>query len=375
MESYYQGNKKKVRFVGAELYEFHPIEVPKEFYDSTGGPFKYTETESWLVLYNDNGTKGQCPCSHKMKDILEVILNGETKSYDEWRNILYWRFRNNGFSSEMTVQLGRLDLAFQDMLAKEANMPLHKYLGATRDWVNVYASGCGTNLTMNEMEAEVAASIEGGYTTFKMKIGTNFGTEIERDVERVKTVRSMIGKDARLAIDANQLWNAEQALEFADKVEKYDLAWYEEPVHSHNFLELKKLTEKCPIPVSMGESIRCYYPMEVYVWAGIKHLQCNQNNYGYIGDWKKAQELAISNNLDFSSGGMSHISAALIATGREEDIVEYLIPIVKPFYNIMDVKPIEKEGKFYLPSTPGLGLIPDFKLFERKNYIRIKEYY
>jgi len=375
MENYKESYKKKVRFTRAELYDFYPIKVPKVFYDSTGGPFETCALDSWLVLYNHNGTIGQCPCSGRMKTLLNAIITGETKTYEEWYRMLYWQIRNCGFSGETALELGRLDLAFHDMLAKEAGLPLHRFFGAERDWANVYASGCGTNLTIQEMEKEVQSFIDAGYTTFKMKIASNFGTKIEWDLERVRIVRSMIGENARLAIDANQLWKADEALEFAKKVEKYDIAWYEEPVQSYDMTELEKLAKVCPIPIAMGESPRCYYPMESYARAGVYQLQPVPTNLSSVDDWMKTRKLARDNGLELTSGGFSHLAASFIASGPEEDMVEYLIPTVKPVYDLMELRPEEKDGKFYLPTEPGISMWPDVKKLEQSGVISTKTYF
>lgn len=273
------------------------------------------------------------------------------------------------------MELGRLDLVFHDMMAKEKNLPLHRFLGADRDWTNVYASGCGTNLTERELEKEVASFIDEGYTTFKMKIAARFGTQTDKDVERVRIVRSLIGENAKLALDANQLWKAEEAVRFADKVKKYDIAWFEEPVHSYDMTELKKLAPISPIPLAMGESPRCYYPMESYVWAGVSQLQPIPSNLSSVEDWMRTKQLAYENNLELTSGGYSHLTASFIAAGREEDMVEYLIPVMRPFWEIMDVRPQEQGGRFYLPEEPGISMSPDIPGLERAGMISSKEYY
>lgn len=375
MEKYKEAYKKEVRFVRAELYDCHPLTLPRPFYDSTGGPFSTVPMDCWLVLYNQNGTAGQCPCSGRIKTLVETIVNGETKTYEEWYHMLYWQIRNNGFSGETALELGRLDLAFYDMLAKEAGLPLHRFFGADRDWANVYASGCGTNLTIKEMEEELKSFIDAGYTTFKMKIATDFGTKLDWDLERVRIVRSMIGEKARLAIDANQLWKAEEALDFARKVEKYNIAWFEEPVQSYDMLELEKLTKVCPIPVAMGESPRCYYPMESYVKAGVSQLQPIPTNLSSVEDWMKSRKLAREHNLELTAGGCSHITASFIASGPEEDMVEYLIPVIQPMRDIMERYPEERNGRFYLPLEPGISMSPDFKRLEKNGVFRSKEYF
>lgn len=375
MELYKEAYKKQVRFVRAELYDCHPLTLPKEFYDSTGGPFTTVPVDSWLVLYNQNGTAGQCPCSGRMRSLLKTIINGETKTYEEWYHILYWQIRNCGFSSESAVELGRLDLAFHDMLAKEAGLPLHRFFGAERDWANVYASGMGTNLTIDEMVAELQSFIDLGYTTFKMKIASDFGTKLDWDIERIRIVRSMIGPDARLALDANQLWKADEALEFAKRVEHFDIAWFEEPVQSYDMWELAKLTKVCPIPIAMGESPRCYYPMESYVSAGVKQLQPIPSNLSSVEDWMKTRKLAREHGLELTAGGYSHMTASYIASGPEEDMVEYLSPVMKPLCDIMEYYPEERDGKFYLPMEPGISMSPDFKFMEQNGVFKVKEYF
>lgn len=375
MELYKEAYKKQARFVRAELYSFHPLKLPKEFYDSTGGPFCTVPVEFWLVLYNQNGTAGQCPCSERMKFFLEAIINGETKTYEEWYNMLYWKIRNYGFSGEAAVELGRLDLAFHDILAKEAGLPLHRFLGAERDWVNVYASGLGTNLTLSEMESELQSYIDAGYTTFKMKIASDFGTKLDWDLERIRIVRAMIGEGARLALDANQLWNAEEALEFAKRVEEFDIAWLEEPVQSYNIWELEKLAKVCPIPLAMGESPRCYYVMESYVSAGVSQLQPIPSNLSSVEDWMKTRKLARNYGLELTSGGYSHMTASYVASGLEEDMVEYLIPVMKPLCDIMKYYPEEKNGRFYLPEEAGISMSPDTKRLEQSGIFNLKEYF
>lgn len=376
MLSYQEAYDKKVRFVRAELYVFRPLKLSRGFCDSTTiSLHDQVPVDAWLRLYNQNGTMGECPCSGRMEYFLKQIITEESKSYREWYRLLHWEARNCGFSGETAVELGRLDLAFHDMLAKEEGLPLHRFLGAERDWAAVYASGMGTNLTIPEMEKQVQEFIDDGYTTFKMKAATDFGSRLEWDLERIGIVRSMIGEHARLAVDVNQLWKAEEALEFAKRIEKYDIAWLEEPVHSYDMLELEKLTRESPIPIAMGESPRCYYPMESYVKAGVAHLQPIPSNLSSVQEWLDTQALARRHGLELSSGGLSHLTASFIATGLEEDMVEYLKPVVGPLYDLMEKRPREEKGRFYLPLEPGISMSPDIAALERRKVFSSVCYY
>lgn len=362
-------------FKEAVIYYFHTLKVPKAFYDASGGPFDTVPIDCWLFLKDEFGIVGQVPCGPIMeKRILPLIMNGEKKTYEEWYNDCYWAIRNDGFSSAVANELGRLDLALHDLMAKRSGLPLHKFLGATRNWAKVYASGCGTNLTLDECIAEVDQFLNTGYDCFKIKVGTNFGSTIDADIEKIRVVRSEIGPDKRLAVDVNQIWKADEAMAFYDKIAQFDIAWYEEPVHSHDFRELEKITQMCPVPIGMGESVKNYYMLEEYVHCGVRQLQPIPTNQCSVNDWWRGRLLAYEHNIEFTSGGISQLTASYIASGKETDMVEYLAPIMAPLTKYMKRVPEEKDGKFILDEQPGAGLEPDLELMQKMGVIKHIEF-
>ena len=368
--------QEPMKFTRAVVYHFEPIEIPVAFYDSTGGPFSSIPLECWLQLYDQDGIIGQCPCSYEMERIiLPLIMNGQTRTYEQWYRHVYWAIRNRGFMSESAVELGRLDLALHDILAKREGLPLHRFLGATRDWVNVYASGMGTGLTWEQMIAEAERFVKDGYTTFKMKIATDFGANLAHDLKRIAQVRRIIGDQAELAIDANQLWKAPEALDFIRRAQEYKIAWFEEPVHSYDMEELEKLCRECPVDVAMGESLRNHYLFYTYAQAGARHLQPIPTNLSGIREWMSIRDFAAERGLRLTSGGFSHLTASLVATADESVQVEYLEPIMFHFWEWMELRPEQQDGKFFLPCEPGINCSPDFKRLDRGNKIKTIHYH
>lgn len=362
-------------FKEVKIYYFNPMKVPVPFFDSSGGPFDTIPVECWLLITDEFGFTGQAPCNAIMeKRFIPLLLTGEKMTYNEWYRKCYWAIRNDGFSSGIANELGRLDLALHDLMAKRAGLPLHKMLGAKRDWAKVYASACGTSLTLDECVKELECFIEKGYDCFKIKCAKNFGENLDNDVEKVRVVRDTIGPDARLAVDVNQIWKADQAMLFFDRIEKYHIAWYEEPVHSHDFRELAKLTKMCPVPIGMGESVKNYYMLEEYVHCGVGQLQPIPTNQCSVQDWMKGRQLAYDNGIEFTSGGISQLTASYVASGREEDMVEYLAPIMAPLSQFMKRVPEEREGKFFLDSLPGAGLEPDLELMTKLGHVKHIEF-
>ncbi len=359
------------RIVQAVIYYLEPIRLPIPFYDASGGPFTTVPVECWVELTDENGCRGQAPCGPLMKErILPLAMTGKKLTHGELYRTCYWAVRNSGFSGETVNELGRLDLALHDLMANRAGLPLHKLLGAGRDWAKVYASASGTNQPLSAMVEEMGQFLDRGYDCFKIKVGTDFGTKQEQDVEKIRVARETIGKDCRLAIDVNQIWDADQAMAFYDRVASYDIAWYEEPVHSHNFRELARLADMCPVPIGMGESVKNYYMLEEYVHCGVGQLQPIPTNLCGVDDWLKGRRLAYEKGIQFTSGGVSQLTASYIASGKEEDMVEYLTPVIAPLNGYMKRLPEERDGKFFLSDEPGAGLVPDLEGMKRAGLIR-----
>lgn len=374
-EIYNKQCQAPLKFWGANVYYIDPIKIPVSFFDASGGPFDIVPIDCWLELIDSEGNIGQAPCTRLMeKKLLPLIMSGETHTYEEWYRRMYWAIRNDGFSGETANELGRLDLALHDLMSKRVHLSLHRFLGATRDWAAVYASCCGTEQENEGTARQLEQYVREGYTCFKIKVGKNFGENEAADLDKIRIARETIGRNGRLAVDVNQIFHAGQALRFAEKFQKYDIAWFEEPVHSHNFKELRNLTKVCPVPVAMGESVKNAYMLEAYVDCGVGQLQPIPTNLSGVRDWLCGRVLAYENGIQFTSGGISQLTSAFIASGREEDMVEYLTPIMTPLNEFLKKHPEEKNGRFILEDNPGSPIVPDLDLLRKTGYLTSVSY-
>lgn len=362
------------RFTKAVFYQLGPIPMYEPFQDATQPePVTTVDGACYLKLYDQDGTVGVGSASRTLVDkFLPLLLTGKQENYEDLYQRLFWAYRNDGFSGPTYGALGALDTILIDLMSRRAGLPMHRFLGAQRDWVYAYASGHSCHKSMDELEAEALDWKSRGYTMYKMKVGTRYGTQIERDVQRVKLVRQVIGPEARLAIDANQLWNANDAMRFFEKVEPYDIYWYEEPVHSHDLVELEKLCKMCPVMVAMGESLRNHYFFKAYIDAGVRHLQANPPLMGWR-DWSQVRDMAKAHGLMFSANG--NVSTTFLATCCEATPQEYLRPRRLPVLDLMRKRPLEKDGKFFLPDEPGVCLEPDWALLEARGLLKTVQYF
>lgn len=368
----------KICFTKAVYYHFHKIPLPRPFKDGTGGMGKFAPEQGCIELYDQEGA-----CAHLsvnpdfVAHILPMILNGESKSYNEWRGSLYWKIRNSGFQSEKAVEVGQLDLMMLDILAQRAGKPLHRFLGAKKDWAQAYKGGGSLLLEDSELVEDMVRYVEEGYTTVKFKVGSDDGTNMERDLRRIEKVRKAVGDQIDVAVDCNQRWEVEQAVEFARLCEPYHLAWLEEPIHSHNMNGIRAMKEMgVKIPIAFGESMRIYYEYETYVEKGVDHLQPSLGRMTRIDDLLKIRSLARRNHVKFTSGGRIYLNAIFGCLYEEDEWIEYHEPISKPVGEYTLFQPVEKNGRFYCqPDLPGNPQRMDLEKLEKDGLMESRQVY
>ncbi|KDR20308.1 mitochondrial enolase superfamily member 1-like isoform X1 [Zootermopsis nevadensis] len=91
-----------------------------------------------------------------------------------------------------------------------------------------------------------------GFTAFKVKVGQN----LEDDRRRCTMVRKIIGWDNKLMVDANQVWDIEQAIEWMKQLAEFKPLWIEEPTSPDDILghaTISKALKPLGIGVATGE--------------------------------------------------------------------------------------------------------------------------
>lgn len=89
-----------------------------------------------------------------------------------------------------------------------------------------------------------------GYSHVKLKVGR----DLDEDRRRVALARATIGPDIKLMIDANQMWDVPEAIEWVRALADYDLHWIEEPTSPDDVLGHAAIRAAvAPIGVATGE--------------------------------------------------------------------------------------------------------------------------
>lgn len=95
-----------------------------------------------------------------------------------------------------------------------------------------------------------------GCRTAKVKVAER-GQVLADDVARVRAVRTAMGPEGRIRVDANGAWNVDEAEHAVHALAEYDLEYVEQPCASVDELaELRRRVAYMGIPVAADESVR-----------------------------------------------------------------------------------------------------------------------
>jgi len=90
-----------------------------------------------------------------------------------------------------------------------------------------------------------------GYRTLKVKVGF----EVQKDLAHVRTVQRLAAGKARLRIDANQGYSAEQGIAFVRALDAADIELLEQPCPAGDWDSHLEVARASPVPMMLDESI------------------------------------------------------------------------------------------------------------------------
>jgi len=103
-----------------------------------------------------------------------------------------------------------------------------------------------------------------GARTAKVKVAEP-GQTLADDVARVRAVREHLGPEGRVRVDANALWNVDEAEHAIHALAPFDLEYVEQPCATvEELAEIRRRTRYMDIPIAADESVRkASDPLEV----------------------------------------------------------------------------------------------------------------
>lgn len=279
-----------------------------------------------------------------------------------WRRC-WWELHSLGSGGMTRFALATIDIALWDILAQHAGVPLYRLLGGSRDRISAYASGINMHLDGEPLLDQMRGFLAQGYRAVKMKVGRD---NPEEDVERVGSVRRLIGAGKRLMLDANQAWTAGEAIRRTTLLRPYDPFWLEEPLLADDRDGHAHVRQATGVPIAVGETLYTRYEFADYIRAGaVDIVQADIIRVGGFTEWMKIAKMAESFNLPVAPHFMMELSVHALCAVPNGLMLEDLKGGSLTDLGIL-VEPIQaKNGELTPTSRPGHGIVLDSKALSR----------
>ncbi len=273
----------------------------------------------------------------------------------------------------LTASISAIDVALWDIKGKALNSPVSLLMGGQyRTQVVPYATGLyfsDSAQLAEKLATEAMGYVEQGFKAIKMKVGFS----IREDVDFVKTVRTAIGEDIQLMVDANHAYSFVEATKLATLIEPFNISWFEEPISPEFYHQYKELRSKTRIPIASGECEYLRYGFhQLLKNNSVDILQVDICGAGGLTEAKRIAALASTYGVEiiphvWGTGIAFHAALHFIANlepvpGRlfppdfyiEYDRTESTIRESLTFPAVS-----MKNGYIDIPQTPGLGIEVD----------------
>jgi len=345
----------------------------------------YTAFTATLVeITTDDGITGVGECIARkaprvvdrvVRDLLWPVIEGRDPQDvgglwdDMFRQLRGWG-HYRGFVQE---GISGIDQALWDILAQKQGLPLYKALaGAGRERVPVYASSVYI-ADLDQMAKETREQVGKGHTAIKVKIGRSAEMGGPRmDIESVRVCRDAAGPGIEIGLDVNSAYDASTAIKVCKAIEKYDIAFIEEPVYPDDVDGYELIRRSQSIPLACGESeFGVFGFRELLRRRAVDIVQPDIARVGgftggmRLGALVHAHNVRYAPHTGFSCGvaqlASIHLAAAVPALWREEHMF-----INNPLRDIFEQPfPEPVRGSVSPPKSPGLGLQLDRKKIQK----------
>ncbi|WP_035855384.1 L-talarate/galactarate dehydratase [Cryptosporangium arvum] len=291
---------------------------------------------------------GRAQFAHAREVAPELIGEDPSDIARLWTKLV-WAGASVGRSGASTQAIAAIDVALWDLKAKRAGLPLAKLLGAHRDSVRCYdTSGGFLHAPVAEVLDNASAALAAGIGGIKIKVGH---PSAATDLARVRAVRSHLGDDVPLMVDANQQWDRATALRMGRALEELGLVWIEEPLDAYDAAGHGELARALDTPIASGEMLTSVGE-HVALLDAVDVLQPDAPRIGGITQFLRLAALAEHAHLTLAPHFAMEIHVHLAAAYPTEPWLEHFDWLHPLFEERLEIG----GGRIVVPTRPGLGV-------------------
>lgn len=312
------------------------------------------------------------PASHSIATGLRSLLIGEDPTEIErlwdkmYRGTVYF-----GRYGPAIHAMSGIDMALWDLWGKITNRSVSNLLGGRfKDRLLAYASSL-----MPDSPTEAGSLAEQyarqGYRAMKFGWGP-IGRDPKLDEDLVRCIRSSVGGDVKIMIDAGLAWDLKGAMRMVEVYQKYDVFWLEEPLQPDDIEGYRELASQTSIYIAAGEQESSRRAFEALLDQGkLDILQPDLGRCGGLTEAKKIASMAHDRHKlvvphAFKTGILVAASTHFAASIPNGFMIEHTTS-TSPLSRDLVTNPIQFDAGYVTVPTdrPGLGIEIDEAVLDR----------
>src|SRR5690625_752411 len=221
-------------------------------------------------------------------------------------------------------------------------------------------------------------AVDAGFDHIKLKVGR----DLQDDIRRLRIAREVMGDERHLMIDANQVWEVDQAIEWLDEL-AFAKPWFiEEPTNPDDIAGHRKIRAAMQgkMQVATGEMCQNRIMFKQFIMEdAVDVVQIDACRLGGVNEVLAVMLMAAKYNLKVCphAGGvglceyvqhLSMIDYLCIAGTKEGRVIEFVDHLHEHF-----VDPCRIENAAYMPPTqPGYSIEMKPESIQQYEYIHEK---
>ena len=200
-----------------------------------------------------------------------------------------------------------------------------------------------------------------GFEYVKLKVGK----DLKNDMRRLEIARTTLGPDIKIMIDANQVWEVDQAIKWMKSLAEFDPYFIEEPTSPDDIIGHKKIKDAIfPIKVATGEAVQNRVIFKQLISENaIDIVQVDACRMGGLNEVLAVQLMASKQGLPVwpHAGGvglceysqhLAMIDYICISGRKDEQVIEYVDHLHEHFLNPCQIK----NAAYMLPKESGFSV-------------------
>lgn len=301
-----------MKITHTNIYQFS---IPMHPFTIATGTMHYAQN-IFIRVFTDSGIFGvgecsafpmivgetQATCFEMAREFATCWKNKDPLNIEERMGDLH------SFTAYNSTAKSAFDMALYDISAKAAGKPLYAFLGGERKRMETDIT---VGISSPSAMAEKAIDFKNnGARIIKIKLGSDPST----DIERIRQIRSAVGADMVLRVDANQGWTYEDACTVLNAISSFGIEFCEQPMRKYNDHLLPELNRRSPVPIMADESVFDHHDATRIINSqGCSYVNIKFAKSGGILEALKINEVCRAANIPCMMGGMLESRVALTA--------------------------------------------------------------